>query len=270
MTSSCPNCNQTVLPTDTMCWHCGYDLATQAANQKAAPSATTAVSPSSTPSMSAVFIYGGVTAVLMLALLLTMRRLGQQPLVLLNPETNVNSGWQPITDQAIQYTLDMPPTWQSWEAHHPQQRDMFADLLANETQLATAVTPLGTAVSDMDILMIIMSEQSEQMSRLPGFVIVAQSQELGQLSLDDTIALAQQQNRTTEITEITKFSSFIGDVRAAISLKMPQTPDHLSCQQHIVTGTAETFVLAACAPEARYGVYKEPLGKILSSFQILR
>ena len=269
MASSCPNCNQSVLPTDTICWHCGYQLTAQSKKSSVSAEGETAVTLTEPFSLSAVMVYSGVTAVLIIALLFSMQSLGQHPLVLLNPDTNVNTGWQPITDQAIQFTLDIPPTWQSFEKANPQEREAFTALLASDEQLATAVTPFSTAISDIEILMIVVSEYKEQMTQLPSFVVMARSEEIGRLTLDETIALAQQ-NTAITISKATKFESFVGDIRAAITLEMPQTPTRLTCQQHIITSSTDTYIVAGCAPEARSTVYDEPLTKILSSFQTLR
>ncbi|MCB8944165.1 MAG: hypothetical protein H6658_10460 [Ardenticatenaceae bacterium] len=269
MTQSCPNCNQTVLPTDTVCWQCGYRLTKQPAAPKARPDAPTAVAPAEPFSLSAVMVYGGVTAVLVIFLLLTMRGLGKRPLVFLHPDTNVNTGWLPVTDQSLQFTLDIPPTWHSFDKQDPAQRQALADLLAEEAAVAGAVVPLDTAVTDMEIVMVMMAEQVETTDALPGFVVVAQSKALGRLSSDEVVQLVGRETAVT-VTEVNRFRSFLGDNRLSLLLEMPPTSHELTCQQHIIYSQTGAFLLAGCAPANQYAVYREPLEKILGSFQPLR
>ena len=270
MSLTCPNCTQTILPKDTVCWHCGYRLSPQF-TKKRTPSETVTTIDSSVPlSFSAAMVYGGVTAVIIITLFLTMRTLGQKPLVQLHPDTNINTGWLPVTDQALRFTFDIPPTWQVWERQNPQQQTEFEALLVSDAQLTTSVTPLSEAISDMEILMIVMGARLEQVASLPGFVILARSEELSHLSLDEIISLAQENNTTIIINEIAQFRSFVGDNRVSFLVELPQTKDELSCQHHVITSEIETYLLAGCAPKVRSAVYREPLDKILASFQPLR
>jgi hypothetical protein len=270
MTSTCPNCNQTVLPTDTVCWHCGYRWAPQPPKHELQPEPATAVTAPESFSLSAVLVYGGVTAVVLIGLLLAIRTLGQRPTILLNPDTNISAGWPPVTDHSMRFTLDIPPTWQAWDKQNPQQQAEFETVLASDEQFTAAVASLSTAVSDLEILMIVIGEKPEQITAVPGFIVVARSEEIGRLSLDDIIALAQRPNAAVELSQVNIFSSFTGDNRVSASLKMPATKDALTCQQHVIRGTGEGYLLAGCAPEARYQTYSEPIENILASFQLLR
>jgi hypothetical protein len=221
-------------------------------------------------SLSAVLIYGAVTAIVLIGLWLALQTLGRHPLVLLNPDTNVNTGWIPVTDEALRFTLDIPPTWQSFARQDPQQQTDFEALIADNEQFSTAVSLLSTPLPDMEILLIVIGEKAEQITTSPGFVVVARSEALSRLSLDEQVALAQRPVAGIELHQVTFFRSFVGDNRASLSLKIPATRDALICQQHLVQGAGEGYLLAGCAPETRVQAYSEPIEKILASFQLLR
>jgi hypothetical protein len=264
MTLSCPNCNQTVLNTDTVCWHCGYQLPARPAPQLERQTAV----PSPEPfSLSAILVYSAVTAVVIIALLISIQTLGQRPLILRNLDT---TGWQPVTDQSLRFTLDIPPTWQSFAGQDPQQQADFETLIANNDHFATAISPLSTTISDMEILLIVIGEQPEQITAVPGFVVVARSEALSRLSLDELVALAQQPHTGIELQQSTHFRSFMGDNRASLSLRILAAGNTLICQQHLIQGVGEGYLLAGCAPETRVQLFSEPIEKILASFQLLR
>lgn len=270
MKLSCPNCDQMVLPTDTVCWHCGYQLPRQPAkpapqSENQASTTTLEASP-----LSAVFVYGTVTALIIVMFVLSIHSLNQHPLVLLNPDTAINSGWTAITDHRLRFTFDIPATWRSFAKQNPQQQADFETAIANDTQYMTAISPFDRSISDIESLFIVIGEKPAQITAVSGFVLIARSETLGRFSLDETVALAQETDAVVEILQINTVRSFVGDRRATLSLKMPETRDRLICQQHIVQGVGESYLLAGCAPETRYQTYSEPLEKILASFQLLR
>jgi hypothetical protein len=252
-----------------MCWHCGYELAPPTA-VTTTPSSTLAAEEAEPFSLSAVSVYGVLTAVIIIGILLTMRSLGQRPLVLLNPDTNINLGWTPITDPDLQFTFDLPPEWELFNNLDSEKAADFAALLAGEPQLAASVAPLGIEAADTDLLMIVMTDTPEGVTAVPAFVTIARSTVLRQLSLEDTILFAQQNSGDTILAETSLFTSFFGDNRAQIVVEMPFTPDTLTCYQHIAQTAKESYLVVGCAPSRRYGIYRETIDGILSSFQILQ
>jgi len=211
-----------------MCWHCGYEIAPSTAVAATIPS-TIAAEEAEPFSLSTVSVYGALTAVIIIGILLTMRSLGQRPLVLLNPDTNVNLGWTPITDPNLHFTFDLPPEWTLFSNLDVEQEANFAALLAGEPQLATAVAPLGIEADDTELQMIMMADKAEGVTAVPGFVTIARSTVLRQLSLEDTIRFTQQNNGDTTIVETNLFTSFFNDTRAQIIVEMPFTTASLEC-----------------------------------------
>lgn len=270
MKLSCPNCDQMVLPTDTVCWHCGYQLPRQPG--KSVPQSENQVSTTTleASSLSAVFVYGTVTALIIITFVLSIRSLSQHPLILLNPDTTINSGWTAVTDHRLRFTFDIPAAWQAFAKQNPQQQADFETAIANDAQYIMAVSPFNRVISDIESLFIVIGEKPAQITAVSGFVLIARSETLGRLSLDEAVALAQGADAAVEILQTNIVRSFVGDERASLSLKIPETRDTLICEQHIVQGIGESYLLAGCAPETRYQTYREPLEKILASFQLLR
>jgi hypothetical protein len=199
-----------------------------------------------------------------------MQALGQKPLIWLNPDTAANADWVSVTDGSLHFTLDIPSAWQSLAREQPQQRADFEALLASDTQFTMATLPLKAALADIELMLIAMSEEPEPAVTLPGFVIVARSETVGRLSPNEIFALAQQVGANIEIRHTEIFRSFAGDERATLSVTMPATRDLLSCQQHIIQGSREGYLVVGCAPETTYQLYGESIEKILLSFQSLR
>ena len=235
--------------------------------QTQTPTAVVEAEPVTLP---AITTYATLTVVLIIALFLTMRALGQQPLYILNPDTKVGAGWQTFTDQEIRYTLEIPNDWTAWDKQQLEARPTFTDLLQSEPQLTMAVMPFDTFLTDMEIIMVVMGENPAQITDVPGFVIVAQSDMIGRLSSEVTLILVQQANPPLILKKSELAPSFMGDERLVITLEMPQTKDELTCQQHIINNQERNYLLAGCAPSARYGSYGQRLDEILASFQPLQ
>lgn len=59
-----------------------------------------------------VWVYGGLTAVLLLALFFAMRTIAQYPLVTTHVPTFLQEGWQPYNDPQGFFTMDVRSDWQ--------------------------------------------------------------------------------------------------------------------------------------------------------------
>jgi hypothetical protein len=159
MISRCENCGQTIMATDSQCWHCGKALSPNKPNAVRRPQLTTAV-PDDTqpppPPIQTILLYVGLTAVTLLILIATTRAIGKAPLFLVSGSTTPLVGWQPITDSELQFTLNLPEAWQTVELNHAPEAPGLR-------------------------------------SSPPVYVLVAQSQRLQRLSPDEIVRYAQQQ-----------------------------------------------------------------------------
>ncbi len=263
MGKRCDNCEQPVLDTDTVCWHCGRALSSTAVPKTpkriTALSDEVAVEPLPLP---AVAVYGTITAVLIIAMLLVMRSLGQKPLVLLHPNTQAHADWVPVTSHDQQFTLDLPSEWNWLEANQP----LFASLVIEGGPVVTAVYPLGTIATDTEYLLIAGQGAMPQAS----FILIARSRSLNAITPEQSIALVEQSDATFDLVSADVVQSFTGTNMAQFLLVLPNTEmGTLRCRQIFVPAADVAYLAGGCAPEAEFRAFATPFENVLASFQPL-
>jgi uncharacterized OB-fold protein len=77
MTLQCDNCNQTILPTDTVCWHCGKELTPAKIERKTKVPVTDSTRPETSEpiSITAVSIFALITLLTILLLIVVTNAL---------------------------------------------------------------------------------------------------------------------------------------------------------------------------------------------------
>lgn len=270
MRRSCENCGQPALDTDTICWHCGQALTPKEVAPAPKPTKRNVVaipeptSPEPLP-MVAITVYGTITAVLIVSMLLVMHSLGQRPLVMFNPETGMNREWVPITAYDQRFTLDLPLGW-AWLQN---DQDAFATLIAEGEVFETAVYPLGTIAKDMDYLLVAMPQDVTPSGT--GFILITRSHRLGPLTPAQSIALVEQSSANFNLVEADKAVSFTGLPLAEFMLELPVTEDGiLRCRQYFMPDTDAAYLLAGCAPQPEFSNFVGTFDRVLTSFQPLR
>jgi hypothetical protein len=125
--------------------------------------------------------------------------------------------------------------------------------------------------ADLELLMIVTSEQAaeEAIAAESGFLVVARSVSLNQFSPEQTVALLQQNAASADILAATVAESFTGQQQAAFLLELPHEGGNLRCREQFTPGQAAGFLIAACAPGARYAPYNNEFQDILATFQLL-
>jgi hypothetical protein len=98
VTYHCPNCSQPVLGSDTICWHCGWQLP-ERKTKKPEPETIRKAEEQRPFPLSAVIIYTALTIAVIMATLLVMRSLGQKPLDAGGAEAQPGRGWVSATNQ---------------------------------------------------------------------------------------------------------------------------------------------------------------------------
>lgn len=243
----CDNCDRPLLATDTVCWHCGHPR--EGAAVAAAASATAVAS----SPLTAVSGYAILTAVIIIALLLVIRSLGQQPLIVINSNAQRPRGWTAFTDTQRRFTLNLPPDWQLEEPTDPA----FAALLAEKEGVwKTAVVPLDPST----ILLLARSPDDT-----PQLVAVARNVQLHQLSLKQLTDLITEQE--VAIQEIEESESFFGTPQINLTFA---TDGNVLCSQQYALQPEDSYLLTICMDNTTFRRSRDTIEAIQGSFQPLK
>lgn len=265
MTYQCERCGQTALETDTVCWHCGWRFSQQEPKKPASKIKAIAGEEESL-SLSAVAIYAILTLITLLAIMLVTRSLEQKPLFLANPETPLEPGWVPITDQAQQFTLNIPSQWQWFEKEDEEQQSSF-DALAKNDQFRAAVAPFTNIAADTEVLLVAQNDTTAESSAPPGFLVVARSVDFRQLPSEQTLNQVRQNAANLLNAEITE--SFTGQNQVVILIDVDSVDSLLRCRERLIHGPQAGYLVAGCTPRSDYPRYRSEFEAIVASFQLL-
>ncbi|MCA9934804.1 MAG: hypothetical protein H6662_12825 [Ardenticatenaceae bacterium] len=271
MKQQCENCGQPVLSTDTVCWHCGWKLATEV---KAEPPPTekprkvlaaqpTQANNAEPYQLTAIAVYGTLTLLLIVALLLVMRSLGRQPLVTVNADTRLGNRWIPVTGTDQSFTLDLPQGWAWLDVADGQ----FATTLAESVRWETAVYPLHAIAEDADLLLL--AGSGDTVSADDGFVVVARSQRLSVLTPEQAQQMVSQSGEEVEVVNTAVSTNLNRAPQAQFTLHLLVSNESLRCQQLFVPQDDAAYLAAACAGDGRYPSLSSSFADILASFQPL-
>ena len=265
MKRTCENCSRPLFDTDTICWHCGQkqSLPAQSESTPEQPSSITTVEddtePEPEPVASALILYyGALTAVIVLALLLTIRSLGQSPIVTLNSDSSQGE-WVSLNSPDKSFTIDIPAEWEWQFLEERKARPSITNLPENDRRIMTAITPLGDLVPDTEYLLVAQNGSS--------LLVVARSERLNRLSPQQAVtSLQEEQFDNIIVTEAHLIQDTPGEVKAAFSAKHLNTP--LQCDQYMVPGPSETYVIAACSLIESHELQQGDFKTTLDSFSI--
>lgn len=264
MTYRCERCGQTALETDTVCWHCGWRFPQQ--EPKKAPSKVKATTAEDEPlQLSAIAIYSLLALATLIAIVLVVRSLNQKPFFLTSPETSLPPGWVPVTDQEQQFTLNLPAEWRSTEQQNGEEENNLPTLVANH-HLQAAAAPLAGTDANTEVLLIAANVGPATNTVPPGFLLVARSAVLRQLSAEQTLNLARQ--NASNLLEAVVSESFTGQDQVTLLFDI-ENDDSFRCQERLVPGQQATYLVAGCTPAAGYPRYRDELKAIVTSFQPL-
>lgn len=268
MTQRCDNCGKPVLQGDTICWHCGRQLAVRDTAVADKP-----VDPEELPDQSTpvkVLVYGGITAVLLLSLLAIMTIFSRRPVIALAPETR-GVQWAVVDGADGRFTLDLPAGW-TWEVipldeGRARYEEAVTQTAGTDTEtaadVATAVAPFGPLAPDTELRLIAASADTNQ----PGVLVVLQSDRLNRLSVADAVAAVRSGDLGAfEALEATTAVGLDGRQQARFMLRYD---NGLRCVQRFVPVADTGFVASACAPDGRYPLYDVAFTTILDTFQTL-
>jgi hypothetical protein len=272
-TNTCPACGKRILPSDTLCWHCGHKLPEQAApldlplnprvvaKRPAAPQ-------TDTPSydLRAIAIYGGLTLAVFVALLLVMAALGRRPLLVNSAGLDVPDDWIQLTDSQLRYTLAVPGGWQWLDVPFRDQQGVLAELTRRQPYIARSLNPLGQTAGDLSIESVVVGSEALGLPDPVPFVVIAASPRLRELAPQE--ALSRLAGSPLPVSDQRLDDSVPRQPRGRFSVR--DAPAGYQCQ-HLVTADPATaaYLVAACAPETQYAGLQADLDAVLNSFQLL-
>lgn len=282
MSENCPNCDKPVLPSDTVCWHCGYTLPKR---PKAAPPAKSgqpaesgvalhlpararpaAEAPPVAYDFRALAVYGALTLLVVLGLWLVMRSLSRQPILVRSAAFDLGGDWVAVTDVDLVFTLSLPTDWQWLDVGFREQSELLERVLDRQRYVDRALRPLGANAGDVDILAVAVDTQTLEEDVPQPFMVVGRSARLAGLTPEEAlIQLAEQPLPTTGESIDTRLT---GQTQARFTVL--DQANAYQCRHLFVPDQAgSAYLVAACAPQTRFGALARDLDEILDSFQLL-
>ncbi len=268
MVQRCEHCGQSVMATDKQCWHCGKALSPGKSPSVKSPQLATAV-PDDTvplPPFRTILLYAGLTAVALLLLITTTRAIGRAPLFLANSNTVAPVGWRPITDSQLRFTLNLPKAWHTFELERAPETPTFR----SSPSLQALEGTFEALVADTQLLFLGTEDTAVFTAGEPVFVLVAQSQRLEQLSLNEIIGYAQAQlPENVTLSAINPLEDSTEVQMGSLLFNIEQDGALWRCLEQIGPGDAGVYLVVTCTSFAQYPRHQSDFEAILRSFQLL-
>lgn len=260
-TQKCGNCGQPVLQSDVTCWHCGAKLTLQeiephfTAESIEAPVGGPAGS--GVPPLQILF-YALMTTCISLALLLVIRSLGQQPRLAASfaPE---GTPVVELLSPARSFSIEVPPGLVWYFPQDKQGQGDAAEQMAMDPQFEAALQPLFGLTSDGQILLLAQTES--------GTLTVAQSKQLGQLSVEEVVgSLPEEPFPEGTVLVTKKETNRAGSDVAWITLEQDDPPQ--LCRQVFLPGSDDAYLAAICAGRDQFNDQSTLIDAILNSLTL--
>ncbi|MEM7118424.1 MAG: hypothetical protein AAF614_38730 [Chloroflexota bacterium] len=249
---SCTNCGNSMLPGDTVCWHCGQTRTVSAPTPKT-KAKENAVEPLPF-SPTAVLAYGALTLAIFIALITVMRSLSQQPLIAINSSRDRDRSWSVVTDRQQQFTLELPSEWQWSEPGDPD----FESQLAAYEGWETAVSPLDPAAIQ---LIAVVPETERSPTKL---IVVARNIQLHALSYAQIQQLIEQQGFS--VAEVEEHTSFFGSRQIELRLEA----ETMNCAQQYTLEPENSYLFSICTQSNFFLRQTRSIQAIQDGFQTLQ
>ena len=278
MTYKCQNCGQPALETDAICWHCGQPLASQNSKTNQAAEETT-VATESLPQlpMQRIAAYGGLTLVIIIALLWVMQALGRQPQVVRSLSGSLKPGWTAVTDDNQIFTINLPAQWQYLDRYNPEQEETLITELRQNSQYQAVLAPYDAVADDRQLLLLAQANPTEMETAVPAFILVTRSQQISQLTPVQMTDFLQTGPAGFELQRANLEASVNGREQVTYIAKLPYENQTLRCQQLFylsendsVNGDdPDSYLILGCVSQDGYSTYTNIFHDILISFQPL-
>lgn len=268
MVQRCEHCGQAVVATDNLCWHCGKKLSHGRPQlDKQLPSATAVADDTAPmPSFTTILLYIGLTAIALLILITTTRIIGQAPLFFSSRNTIPQPGWQPITDSQLQFTLNLPNTWDTFE----MDRAPEAPSLRSSPPLQAVEQTFAALAGDTEWLFLGTEDTAVLANGNPVFVLIARSQRLQQLAPAEIIRYAQEQMpENVTFSPVTQSEASADAQTSNLLFNIKQGEEIWRCLEQIGPGSKGVYFVVTCTSFAQFPRHQTDFYTILHSFQPL-
>jgi hypothetical protein len=261
-----------VLPTDTLCWHCGYQLPKRPAAKPAPVRPAAAGLPDRQAAgnaaageydFRALAVYGLLTLAIIVALLWVMRSLNDRPILVQSAAFELGD-WVSLTDVDLRYTLSVPGDWQWLDVAYRDQSQMLADVMDRQIYVRRALRSLAHAADDVAIVGLAVGSQSLELRESLPFVVIGRSEQLGALTPEQALELVAEQPPAANKAVDTHLSD-----QPQARFNITDLIGGYNCRHLFTTQDGVGYLVAACAPQERFGVMLNDLDRIRDSFQLL-
>jgi hypothetical protein len=213
----------------------------------------------------ALAVYGLLTLAVVLGLWLVMRSLSRQPLLVRGAGVKLGGDWVNVTDVNLRFTLSMPADWQWIDADFRGQQELLGKVIDRQPYIDRALRPLGDAAGDVELLAAAVGTLVLEDTDPKPFVVVGRSDRLRDLTPQAALDLLAGQ--PLPVTEQEIDDHLAGQTQARFNAL--DTPNTYQCRHLFVTDEATGYLVATCAPQARFAALRGDLDDILDSFQLL-
>lgn len=275
MVDRCPNCDKPILPTDVVCWHCGYQLPRKASaatpkHQVPVDSRQTAareqVGAPGDYDWRALAVYGLLTLVIVVALWLIMRSLSRQPILVSSADFDFGGQWVTVTDADLRYTLSIPTEWQWIDLAYGDQSELLSMVTARQAYINHALRPLRDLAGEVETVGLAVGARNLDEEQPMPFLLIAQSERLSGVEAQFVLDLVD--DGSFLIADQTIDTHLAGQTQARFSVL--DQPNAYQCRHLFVTGEGKPgYLVAGCAPQHRFATMQSDLDDILNSFQLL-
>lgn len=269
MVSKCEHCGQTIMATDGQCWHCGKGVSGRKAKSVQQPHPATAVPEEAftLPSLNIILLYAGLTAVALIILVITTRAIGQAPLFTFGSVSPLETGWKAVTNSQQQFTLNLPENWHIFELARASE----APALKSSSPLQALNPQLNSLAADHALIFLGTEDAAVFADGSPVFVLIVYSQQLGQLTVQEAVNVAQQQlPENASLVEFETVEKDAREPRGFLLFNIAQDEQIWRCQEQFVMDDGGMYVVAACTSFAQFPAHLSDFELILDSFQPLR
>lgn len=265
MTLRCKNCDQVILATDTVCWHCGRELQPTETPSQVQSGAVSREVEEAKRSLTAVSVFALLTLMTIVLLWLATQVLSRYPIIQLDPQAPVKPGWTAFVDHRNNFMLDLPPRWSWLEDETGAELAALTAALAEQPQYEAALAPLFWEAADMEVRLLAQPATPTD-EAISGFVIVGESARLNRLTPTQILAYLKRGAENVQVGETAVSQDLHGHEMVTAVTQFTINSQTWQCQQHLVRGQSSIFIIAVCQPEN--GSQDQAASSLAGSFQL--
>lgn len=217
---------------------------------------------------STIGIYLASTIFVIVAALLLMRSIGEEPLVQVRLGTRQPPGWRIFTQADKLFTLDLPGDWRSLDLGVPEQATEIESLATSSDLFPRALEPWNVEVDDLSIIFLAFGP--EVPVDLPDpFIVIGRSDTLSRLSYEGALQyLGGSDFAIREAVVVDDFDK--SHLRVLVDIPVGAGEgDALRCRQQFVRSRQDAVILAACVQASDFAVHEALFASALTAFQWL-